>query len=184
MITCVGPKDRAFFKDKKVYNVTSCSTDFCKALSPMILGPCKLYRDFTSRTMENAWQYAKVYKQYDDDGIPSMEYFKWAFEGWTSYRGVRYPMGKGAIPEYSFWNDDCLDYITARQKIYIPLYSEVARKTDAFKQLKRIHDSGEDLILWDYDGRVTSESMKEVILNPDKPLGHSFVIKMMLENLI
>lgn len=184
MIELVGPKDRAYYKDKKVFNVTSCSTDFCKELSPMILGPCELYRGFTSRTMEGAWQYSKVYAEHDGDGIPNMEYFKWAAQGWNSYKGIRYPMGKGAIPKYSFWNDECYDYITARQKIYIPLYSKAARKTGAFQVLKNMYDSGDDLILWDYDSRITEQSMKEVILDPTKPMGHGFVLKMMLMDLI
>lgn len=184
MIEIVGPKDRKYFEGKRVLNVTSCSTDFCKALSPMILGPCDLYRGFVSKTVENGWQYSKVYTGYDDDGIPNMDYFKWAVSGWSNYRGVRYPMGKGVKPLYSFWNDECLDYIQARQKIYIPLYATAARKTSAFKTLKEMYDAGENIILFDFDGYISDDSMKSIILNPNRSLGHSFVIKMMLMDLI
>lgn len=184
MITIVGPHDKNFIKGKKVFNVTSCSTDFCKALSPMILGPCKLYRDFVSKTVENGWQYSKVYSEYDNDGIPSVDYFKWAIEGWSNFKGIRYPKGKGAKPLYSFWNDECLDYIEARKKIYIPLYTRAARENEAFRILQCMYDKGEDLILWDFNGRITSETNKEMILNPSKPLGHGFVLKLMLEGLL
>lgn len=183
-VEVVGPHDRKYYEGKKVFNVTSCSTDFCKYLSPMILGPCKLYKGFESRTMENAWQYSKVYAEHDDDGLPNMEYFKWANAGWNNPIGVRYPMGKGTKPLYSFWDDECLDYITARMKIYIPLYTEVARKTSAFQVLRNMYESGDHLILWDFDGRLTDETNREIIENPNKPLGHGFVIKMMLEGLL
>ena len=91
-------------------------------------------------------------------------------------------MGKGAKPKYSLWEDDMLGYIDARKKIYMPLYIEAARKTDAYRKLKLKHLNGEDLILWDYDGRVTTENMTEIINNPNRSLGHSFVIRYMLEN--
>lgn len=186
MIEVIGPKDKNFdLYGKQYFNVTSHSTDFCKELSPFFLGPCKLYRNFQSKNMENAWQYSKVYKKHlDENNGPSLEYFKWAYYGWNSEYAHRYPMGKGSIPEYSFWNGEHLDYIEARKKIYIPLYSECARKTDAFQKLKRLNDDGIDLVLWDFDGRNTKESMDEIINNPYKKCGHGFVIKMMLLGMI
>lgn len=33
-------------------------------------------------------------------------------------------------------------------------------------------------------GRITTETNREIIENPNKPLGHGFVIKMMLEGLL
>lgn len=183
-IICVGPKDREFFKGKRVFNVTSSSSDFCKELSPMILGPVDLYRKFRSRTVENAWQYSKVYLEHDYNGLPNVDYFRWAIQGWSNPQGVRYPMGKGSRPLYSFWNDECLDYISARIKIYIPLYARCAKKTSAIKELQKIYDSGDEIILFDFDGRITDESLEEIVLNPNKPLGHCFVIKMILKGLI
>jgi hypothetical protein len=53
--------------------------------------------------MENAWQYAKVYKSYiNKDGEPSTAYWTWAKAGWQNPRAVRYPFGRGAVPAYSF----------------------------------------------------------------------------------
>jgi hypothetical protein len=66
-----------------------------RTLSPMYLGPCRLYGNFTAKKMENAWQYSKVYPQHvGADGNPNAEYFEWAKHGWASWRGERYPMGK------------------------------------------------------------------------------------------
>ena len=87
MIICVGPRDKKYYSELKqtMYNVTSCSVDFCKELSPMLLGPCNLYKGFKAKRVENAWQYSKVYAQHiDADGFPTMEYFEWAYTGWNN----------------------------------------------------------------------------------------------------
>jgi hypothetical protein len=66
-----------------------------RTLSPMFLGPCSLYRDYTAKRMENAWQYSKVYPQHiGGDGKPTLEYYHWAIQGWSSRKAERYPMGK------------------------------------------------------------------------------------------
>lgn len=73
MIEIIGPKDTDFdFNGKQRFNVTSHSTTITKQLSPFFLGPCKLYGNYHSKTVENAWQYAKVYKQYAKDGNPTL----------------------------------------------------------------------------------------------------------------
>lgn len=72
--------------------------------------------------MENAWQYAKVYKRHTSSlGNPTSDYWVWARQGWSSRIANRYPMGKGSKPEYSLWNGEKLGYIDARRKIYAPL---------------------------------------------------------------
>ena len=77
----------------------------------MLLGPVPLYSEMWSQNMENAWQYAKVYAQYEFD---MNAYWAWAQAGWNNPWAVRYPMGKGARPAYSLWAGDRLDYIAAR----------------------------------------------------------------------
>jgi hypothetical protein len=63
-----------------------------RTLSPMYLGPCRLYGDFTAKKMENACQYSKVYPRHvGTDGNPNAEYFRWARQGWALPRGMRYP---------------------------------------------------------------------------------------------
>lgn len=71
--------------------------------------------------MENAWQYAKVYKQHTHNGAPTSDYWDWARAGWSNPSAVRFPMGRGAKPEYSLWDGQRLGYIEARKKIYAPL---------------------------------------------------------------
>ncbi len=185
MIYVIGPNDKKFkLEGKTVINTTSTSTDFGKELSPFFLGPVDLYFGYTSKNVENAWQYSKVYPEYDFDGLPSYNYIYWAKEGWAKKEAVRYPMGKGAVPLYSFWDGYALDYITARQKIYIPLYAKAVKKTKALERLKNLHESGQDIVLFDFDGYHTKDNMRTIICNPDKKMGRAFVIKMILEGLI
>lgn len=185
MIRTIGPRTKkADYSDAVVVNVTSCSTDFGKALSPFFLGPCELYDGWSSKTMESAWQYSKVYAQHTTDGQPNDGYWLWASKGWSSSRASRYPMGKGAKPLFSLWNGTKLSYIQARKEIYIPLYKEAARKTEAFKHLKFLNSNGFDLVLWDFDGYESSDSMEHIINDEKRPMGHCFVLKWMLEGRI
>ena len=163
-----------------------------KGLSPFILGPCKLYGDLVSKNMENAWQFAKVYKEHLDGDTITDRYWEWAKNGWNDSWAHRYPMGKGAIPEFSLWNGERLDYISARKKIYIPLYRDAVKDTFAFKILKEKYlnfkELNRDLYLVDYDGymhRKTTKLMNvsyyDVLFNEKRKMGHAFVLAMMLE---
>lgn len=185
MIYVIGPKTKNFdMKHKHFFNVTSHSLDICKELSPFFLGPVKLYDRFVSKNVENAWQYSKVYEKFTENGEPTMEYFLWANLGWTSDKAVRYPMGKSAKPLYSWWDGHKYGYIDARKNIYVKLYKECAEKTDAYKHLKELYLNDESIVLWDFDGRDTTKSMKDVLNDPTKTCGHGVVLKMMLMNIV
>ena len=85
-------------------------------LSPFTLGPCPLYGGRSSLNMENAWQFAKVYKQHaTPSGEPTAAYWEWAEKGWADRWAHRYPMGKGAVPLYSLWDGERLSYVEARR---------------------------------------------------------------------
>lgn len=181
----VGPRDNTP-KNALVVNTTSRSTNWSKGLSPFILGPVDLYGGYVAQNVENAWQYSKVYPLYVDvDGTPSPQYFEWAKEGWANPRAVRYPMGKGAVPEYSWWDGEKYDYVEARKKIYIPLYAKAVYKSSAFWQVKELADK-RDIYLWDFDGYNHHEermTLKQVVNCPTKKMGHAFVIAMLLEGM-
>lgn len=168
-----------------IVNTTSqSSTPWSIGLSPFFLGPVPLYNGQISLNVENGWQYSKVYKGHVGlDGNPTASYFEWAREGWARSRAVRYPMGKGVRPEYSFWDGQKLSYIEARKKIYIPLYVYAVAKTPAYQRLKELHKK-QDIGLRDFDGynhRDLNMSYEEVLNNPNKKMGHAFVLAMMLE---
>ena len=174
-------------EDIPVIETTSHSKDWSRGLSPFFLGPCTLYNNYWSYTVENAWQYSKVYAQHLFMGNPSPDYFHWAITGWSSPRAVRYPMGKGAKPEYSFWDGQKLKYIEARKQIYIPLYAEAVRKTEAFRILIQIYSENKDICLLDFDGydyRRFNLTLEDVVEYPNRTMGHAFVLALLLEGKI
>lgn len=165
---------------------TTSSSGWSRGLSPFLLGPCNLYGGYISENMENAWQYSKVYKQHvDDAGEPTEEYWKWALKGWRSLGAHRYPMSKGAVPEYSLWDGEHLGYIDARKRIYGPLYIEAVKKTPAWKRLVQMYHDSHEIYLRDWDGwdmaKHKMENLTQVLNNPRRKMGHAFVLKMFLE---
>ncbi len=174
---------------KGVYvNTTSKSeSDWSKELSPFYLGPCQLYWDLTAKKMENAWQYAKVYQEFDNNGEPTPEYFDWAYKGWNNPYPMRYPMGKDRTALYSWWIDKSYPYLEARKHIYIPLYCRAVIKTEGFAKLLKTYNKclkdGKTLYLKDYDAYRHEDkgmTLADVLHNANKKCGHAFVLAMLL----
>ena len=120
--------------DAIVIDTTSSSGVF-RELSPFVLvAP-------PARNFENLWQFSKVYKKHimDIDGYPDASWYKWRDWGWSETKAYRYPMGKGAIPEYSLWDEERLGYIQARKKIYAPEYAKNVQQTDSYKALQQLY---------------------------------------------
>lgn len=184
-VIVVGPRDKDIPKGVTVISTVSKAKDsFWRQLSPFILGPCKLWGGHISQNMENGWQYSKVYRIHDEDGEPNVRWQKWSKEGWENPKAVRYPMGKGASPEYSWWDGKQYGYVQARAKIYIPLYARAVAKTEAFEELKKRHVEDKEIWLWDFDGydrRKFGMSLLDVLTCPTKKMGHAFVLAMMLK---
>ena len=173
-------------EDAIIINTTSRSNNWTKGLSPFIIPGGHLYGKYFAKNVENAWQAAKVYSQYvDEKGEPTNEYFKWAEKIWASDYAYRYPMGRNAKPLYSYWDGKKFDYIEARKKIYIPLYSRGVIKTEAFKKLLELYrTTDKDIYLIDFDGynhKKLGISLNEVANNPNKKMGHGFVIYDLLQ---
>lgn len=190
LIRVISPRD-PIAPGEIVVNTTSRSAEpWSKGLSPFYLGPIPLYEGAvrpTSRVMENAWQYAKVYPQHlGDDGKPTQEYFEWALSGWANPQAVRYPMGKGKLPAFSWWEGEALPYVQARLRIYVPLYGRAVAETPAFKQLLDICQKNDGVTLWDFDGYDHLKlglTVKEV-LHSERRCGHAFVLAALLEKML
>jgi hypothetical protein len=167
-------------KNAEIVDTTSRNSGPLKRLSPFYV-PCgPLYQNFSSINVENAWQFCKVYREHlDQNGKPSKQYFEWAKKGWADKFAHRYPMGKNRRPEYSFWDGHKMDYVEARQKIYVPLYSRVVN-TSAFQVLeKMVRTSEKDIYLLDFDGynhRSENKSLTQVLQDPQRKMGHAFVL--------
>lgn len=188
MIYILGPKDKKLSKDIPVINVTTSSKTWSKYLSPMLLGPVELYKGIWSKNVENAWQYSKVYKgQMNKFGEPGYNWFTWAERGFNDVYAHRYPMGKGAIPEYSYWDGYSLDYIEARKIIYLPLYRTAVLNSKYYSKLLEIHNTNKDIALWDFDGYnhiKLGMTLDDVLNDPSRKMGHAFVLAMILEGMI
>jgi len=188
MITVVGPQECPGKASSPFFvNTTSHSTSFGKGLSPFLNGPCGLYLGAPSETacnIENCWQYSKVYQDHlGQDGTPNSHWVEWARNGFQLKAAIRYPRGKGAVPEGLWWDGRLLGKIEARREIYIPVYKEVIKPTNAFKQLCELYEKEKRIMLWCYDGynrKAMGMSIEDVINNPDRSMGHSFVLEMML----
>lgn len=187
MIHVIGPGHSAPEGGIEI-NTTSRSETWSRALSPFLLGPVDLYGNYKSINIENAWQFSKVYEYYlEEDGSIGERYFKWAQDGWNDSKAHRYPMGRDAKPLYSYWDGEKLTYVEARKKIYIPLYAKTVQKTFAFEKLKKMHEEGQSLYLWDFDGydhKMCNLTYEQVINDPNRKMGHAFVIAMLLEGFI
>lgn len=168
--------------EPRIIDVTS-NSGMYRELSPFVLEapPAKRF--------ENLWQFSKVYKKFimPIDGYPDASYYKWRDWGFAETRAHRYPMGKGAIPEYSLWDGVKLGYIEARKKIYAPEYAKNVAKTDSFKRLTQAYldclNNNQELILLDYDAPrnfVEGLTVIQAINNPSQKMGHAFVLVMML----
>jgi len=185
-IIVIGPKNKSDIIQGPVINTTSGSKTWSKALSPFFLGPVKLYGNYMSKNMENAWQFSKVYQIFvdKDTGNPSHLYFRWATTGWNDTYAHRYPLGKSMRPEYAWWDGKKLDYIEARKKIYVPLYAEAVKGTEAFKKLQEEAEKNETIYLWDFDGynhKAMGMTYEDVVDEPSMKMGHAFVLAMLLE---
>jgi len=169
-----------------VIDTTSNSGEW-RELSPFVLSAPP------ARRFENLWQFSKVYKQHiQENGLPNTAWLNWSEWGFAEIRAHRYPMGKGAIPEYSYWHDEKLDYIQARKKIYAPEYASNIALTGSYRKLYQVYldclQNNQELILLDYDAPrdFSSEGLvvTQVINNPNIKMGHAFVLIMMLTGLL
>lgn len=185
MIKALFKFDKNIPQDAVIVDTTSNSGDF-RELSPFVL---RVPFRGMSVIFENLWQFSKVYKNQvlSIDGYPDASWYKWSEKGMALDRAVRYPMGKGAVPLYSFWDGEKLGYIEARKKIYAPIYAESVDKTGAAYRLEGLYsnclNTGKDLILLDYDAydyEALNMTLKDVINNPNRKMGHAFVLMMML----
>lgn len=171
-----------------VVNTTSRSGDWGRGLSPFFLGPVRLYGDYFSQNVENAWQYSKVYVEYtDENNEPNQSYFEWAQKGWSKRVADRYPKGRGAKPLYSLWDGEKLGYTAARRKIYLPIYSNAVRNTPAFGNLTEAFESSDILVLQDFDAHninVMKYDIDKLIDNENIKFGHGYVLAMMLLGLL
>lgn len=156
-------------------------------LSPFFLGPIHdKWLDLTFGNFENYWQHLKVYRFMGhvlEDGSPSVEWYDWVAKGAELARASRYPAGRGARPEYSFWRNRRLSYVTARKLVYVPGYMRLAATTDEYTRLANEYRRGASLVLRDFDCYPRqSLTWQQIWDDPYRKAGHGFALAMMLEH--
>ena len=172
-----------------------------EGLSPFYLGPVECYDGLVSQTFERAWQCAKVYPwTRGADGNPNADYFSWrdvmwAEKGFEDKMSIRFPVGRKNVGKccYAWWKVDGefrkLGYVDGRKYIYLPLYARAVVKTEAYRRLVKLHDSGKNLMLIDFDGYNIHHpkynfTYRDAIHCGLLKMGHAFVLAMLLEGLI
>lgn len=181
------------FEDASDVDVTSRAKS---PLSPFLIGGTHASDNDSSKpgvwfhNFENMWQYSKVYRalgHLGENGMPSEDWYTWRDLGAAKTEAVRYPAGRGAKPEYLFWQGQKLSYLVARKLVYIPKYIGCIRENasayqtlnDLYKILKRDNK----LILRDFDcypvrGPYDWQAMLD---DPYKKFGHGLVLAHILE---
>lgn len=190
MIYVLSMRDEAP-KGVVVVNTTSRGGEWA-GLSPFLIGPCRLPDGRISLTMENAWQYSKVYPQHiREDGEPNADWWTWSYEGFSNPRAVRYPMGKGAVPVYSYFRGERLGYIEARRRLYAPLYTRAVTKTRSYDSLVTLYERETVIALRDFDGyrwdlvhKTTDmdEGWHVTVHDESRKMGHAFVLMRLLSH--
>lgn len=176
---------------RQVINVTTRGKSAFRRLSPMLLGPVYVDGKFYAANVENAWQFSKVYPQHvdmlaDHRKEPTPEWFEWSEQGRNDSWAHRYPMGKGAKPLASWWNGSYRGYISARHSIYVPMYENTVRQQEPvlLNNLVTRARQCDELIIQDfdaYDHHGEGMTLDDVLNNPDRKMGHGFVLAMMIE---
>jgi len=169
-----------------VMDVTSRSNTWTRAFSQFYLGPVDLYDGHVSINLENAFQFSRVYAEYNGyDDCPSVNYWEWAKKGWATKVPIKYPFGVWNKHLYHWWDGKKISNLEAQNNIFLRLYKEAVIKTNEFKRLKDLYENTEkDIYLLDFEGynhRFLERSWDEVINNPDQPVGQGFALCMILE---
>lgn len=153
----------------------------------------------------------------DNNGKITPAYYAWRKKGMANKLAVRYPVGKGknaraaclyalaTKPDGSIDENEKLDYIQARKKIYVPEFCKSLQNEPDFIQLKNRYKNGEKLLIIEVDGphqesldyyknkygvgddffvdgtvEVNINNMKILLNDPKHPFGHGYCLAMEL----
>jgi hypothetical protein len=177
-----------------------------KQFSPMYLGPVNEKEIFgigdqVALIFENYWQNGKIFRELghiNDQSQITPAWYSFREKGYKKNKGDRHPHGtKSNEVKYidargnrhykyytavsSMYMNNVLDYITSRKYIYAPVYAWLVVRTQAFLELKKMIDSGQQVQILDFDvlpgsNRVTLEFLRERINDSTVPFGHGYVL--------
>ncbi len=172
--------------DAIVIDTTSNSRTDGKWFSPFFLGPVACYDGYIATSIENSYQFAKLYSEYmDQNGDPLPSYWEWAQRGWSNPKPIKHPLGAWRTAPYHIWKGKRLSRVEAQNEIFVTAYVELVTKTKAFDRLKALFErTKRDIILLAYEGydhRYLDLSWDEVFNHPEFAIGQNAVLHAMLE---
>ena len=131
---------------------------------------------------ESYWQSGKVF-----ENIPIETTKKWWRELKEPKR--RYPKSKGKKVLYALFddNDEKMDYVTSRKKVYVPQYYDLIKDKDIIEEYKQILMTGKNIIIYDFDGprhingnvlclELTNDLLIDKINDTRHPFGHGYIV--------
>jgi hypothetical protein len=168
---------------------------------------------YSSKNKKIVWEWPA--EQHVRDRKLTPEYFNWRKTGMNNPEPVRCPVGWAHRKECLFSlefdkppnskTNPRLDYIQARQKIYLPQYLAAVKKHEKFVDLKQRLANGENLLIIEIDGPhqeslnyyidaydvdekfiendsmlATDANLKIMLLDPKHPFGHGYCLAMAL----
>jgi len=106
----------------------------------------------------------------------------------------RYPGSKNKKVLYALFNNEKMDYVTSRKKVYVPRYHELMKEKEMALKWKETIHKGKDVVVYDFDGpreldgsvtcvEVTVDLLKEKINDTRFPFGHGYVVASFLKNI-
>lgn len=146
---------------------------------------CKLYRKvYAQREVKSGkliWEHPEEI-HINEEGKVTSEYWTWRTKGFNNPYPVRYPNGFHGRTEcvaslyYNGSGWEFLSYVEARKKIYCKTYERLVKRTNAYKQLKNLYDSGISLQINEIDVRpllLTEDVLHREINNTTQPFRFS-----------
>ena len=185
-------------------NIRVCSDDRRgRELSPMLIGPVINETEEQDENglvlpnamrFENFWQGLKVHThELNESGNPNSIYLTRRKKNFMDKKGHRrvYPKKKlidlKSKVEFTFYNKRKYTYLEARKEIYCTKYAEMIRENKYFKELEERLATGENLLIIGFDGfeldPLKADDVKFHINDPNKPVGHEFVICCLLHGI-
>lgn len=136
---------------------------------------------------ESYWQSGKVF-----ENIPFETTQKW----WIALKQAkrRYPKTKGKKVLYALFDNEQMDYVTSRKKIYVPEYYDLIKNKNIINEYKKILQDGKNIIIYDFDGprdnnnnilclELTNELLINKINDTRHPFGHGYIVGACINNM-
>ena len=141
-------------------------------------------RGVRSKTVENAWQFLKVWPE--EDGWNEAE----ALTAFGSDCAIRYPRGRGKKAIGHHWHEtgELIDYVEARQRIYLPLYLKMLELPDRVEIIERLKNQAaiKPVSIWDFDSygikAVGLTNIFDTIFYEKRPFAHAFIVAIAVRN--